>query len=90
MIPDELIEKAAEAAANTPVHGECPTRIRLADMHPDDAQAWRNAARAVIAAVGASIWKTGYNFGSSDEITRALGIITDDQRTPNPYRQEHA
>lgn len=77
MIPKRLIDKAVNAAGEN--------WVLALDWEHDKLYAQVHAA---LEAVAADIWKTGYNFGSSDEITRALGIITDDERTPNPYIQE--
>lgn len=69
--PEELIEKAAEAAMNAPYNGETPTLTAITDAHPIDAEGWRDVARAVIAVVGEPIWLQGY---------KAPPV------TPNPYR----
>lgn len=79
MIPKRIIEKAVNAAEDNWI---------VIDQWQHD-KTWAQVSAALHAVAG-DIWATGYNFGSSDEITRALGIINDDQRTPNPYRQEHA
>lgn len=91
-IPQHLIDQAA-------------TEIYVANMFGDEfaRDAWRDKsdadpvkhmtralAQVALEAIAADIWQTGYNFGSSDEIMRTLGIITDNERTPNPYRIEHA
>ena len=75
MIPDHLIDKAAHAAVNTPIYGDEPTRERLADMHPEDAQAWLDTTRAALEAVAADIWDEG-NYAGCDR----------SENHDNPYR----
>ena len=88
MIPDHLIEKAAHAAINTPIYGDEPTRERLADMHPEDAQAWLDTTRAALEAVAGDIFQHGYNLGKTDGLLDRIGI--DAPNNPNPYRNERA
>lgn len=80
MIPDHLIDKAAQAI----VTGMFSTSL-LADMHPDDAAYARADARAALEAVAADIWDEGYEAGMLD--TYRLGRDMDLTITPapNPY-----
>ena len=82
MIPDHLIDKAAHAAVNTPIYGDEPTRERLADMHPEDAQAWLDTTRAALEAVAADIWDEGY------EAAARYHDLDTEHAAPNPYEQE--
>ena len=54
MIPDHLIDKAAQAI----VTGMFSTSL-LADMHPEDAAYARADARAALEAVAGDIWDEG-------------------------------
>ena len=76
MIPDHLIDKAAQAI----VTGMFRTSL-LADMHPEDAAYARADARAALEAVAADIWEQGAEHGAL-----APGYDPDD----NPYRNERA
>ena len=85
MIPDHLIDKAAHAAVNTPIYGDEPTRERLADMHPEDAQAWLDTTRAALEAVAADIWDEGYEAGEEDGYLMGRDAPFT-ETAPNPYR----
>ena len=93
MIPDHLIDKAAQAI----VTGMGGTSL-LADMHPEDAAYARADARAALEAVAADLWDEGHrtrvqrgpdgctcNAWNEDECgcgEFGTGPIV----TPNPYR----
>ena len=84
MIPDHLIDKAAQAIV-TGMGG----KTLLADMHPEDAAYARADARAALEAVAADIWEDGYEEGAGDE----FAINRADERgeewpplAPNPYK----
>ena len=79
MIPDYLIDKAAQAIV-TGMGGES----LLADMHPEDAGYARADARAALEAVAPHIFQHGYNLGRTDELLHQAGIDTPE--TPNPYK----
>ena len=72
MIPDHLIDKAAQAIV-TGAGG----KSLLADMHPEDAAYARADARAALEAVAADIWDDAI------DDTAGQGTI---QIPPNPYR----
>lgn len=86
MIPDELLRKAAEAAVNAPVYDDEPPRARLADMHPDDVQAWLNTTRAALEAVAHIIWNQGWEAGMSYVVSLERGY-DDDENVTNPYER---
>ena len=83
MIPDHLIDKAAQAIVTGT--GSKPL---LTDMHPEDAAYARADARAALEAVAAHIWdegeKVGYVHGQHDAHRFDPG--PDYTETPNPYR----
>lgn len=58
MIPDHLIDKAAQAIV-TGMGG----KSLLADMHPEDAAYARADARAALEATAADIWNQGWDVG---------------------------
>lgn len=76
MIPDHLIDKAAQAIV-TGMGGES----LLTDMHPEDAAYARADARAALEAVAADIWDEGW---ISRHDAGEMHTVT-----PNPYRIEH-
>ena len=83
MIPDHLIDKAAQAIV-TSMGGKTP----LADMHPEDAAYARADARAALEAVAAEFWgegeKAGYVHGQHDAHRFDPG--PNYTESPNPYR----
>lgn len=90
MIPDRLIDRAAEAAADAPYAGESPPHIPIGGMHPVDAQAWRDAARAVIRVVAADIWDEAAEaiWRESGEGWNGEYPYDSSPTTPNPYREK--
>ena len=85
MIPDHLIDKAAQAAVSS-----TGTKLLLADMHPMDAAYARADARAALEAVAHIIWNQGWEAGMSYVISLERGI-DDDENVSNPYeRNENA
>ena len=74
MIPDHLIDKAAQAIVTG-----MGSKLLLADMHPEDAVYARADARAALEAVAADIWEQGSEAGF-------WAADTGDVPPPNPYR----
>lgn len=94
MIPDHIIDKAAQA-----ILGSTGSTGRLEDLHPDDAAYMRADARAALEAVAADIWEEGAESGwqATGEGWNgecANGTTHDGAQsfrdagndTPNPYR----
>ena len=94
MIPDHLIDKAAQAIVTG-----MGSKSRLADMHPEDAAYARADARAALEAVAADIWEQGaesgwqatgegwngeYANGTTHDGAQSFRDAGND--TPNPYR----
>ena len=61
MIPDHLIDRAAQAIVTG-----MGSKSLLADMHPEDAAYARAEALAALETVAADIWDQGYRAGFSD------------------------
>ena len=76
MIPDHLIDKAAQAIV-TGMGG----KSLLTDMHPEDAAYARADARAALEATAADIWDEAIDAASEQ------GTV---QIPDNPYRNERA
>ena len=83
MIPDHLIDKAAQAIVTG-----MGSKSLLADMHPEDAAYARADARAALEAVAADIWDEGENAGyvngqhDSNRFDPGPGYV----ENTNPYR----
>lgn len=78
MIPDHLIDKAAQAIV-TGMGG----KSLLADMHPEDAAYARADARAALEAVAAGIWDDGEEAGLDNALWKP-GY--EHCHVKNPYR----
>ena len=83
MIPDHLIDKAAQAI----VVGMGGKSL-LADMHPEDAAYARADARAALEAVAANIWDEGWEQGMAYVTGMERGTDDDDldHAITNPYK----
>lgn len=93
MIPDHLIDRAAQAIVTG-----MGSKSLLAGMHPEDAAYARAEALAALEAVAADIWDEGYQAGFADgPIICACGAWNDSECAcgnygngetpePNPYR----
>ena len=83
MIPDHLIDKAAQAIVTG--MGSKPL---LADMHPVDAAYARADARAALEAVAAHIWDEGWSQGMAYVTGMERGTDDDDldHAITNPYK----
>ena len=80
MIPDHLIDKAAQAVVTG-----MGSKSLLADMHPEDAGYARADARAALEAVAADIWDEGYEAGEEDGYLMGRDEPFT-ETAPNPYR----
>lgn len=83
MIPDHLIDKAAQAIVTG-----MGSKSRLADMHPEDAAYARADARAALEAVAADIWDAATEAQASWEWLAERGREGDipSPQDNNPYR----
>ena len=83
MIPDHLIDKAAQAI----VVG-MGSKSLLADMHPEDAAYARADARAALEATAAHIWDEGWSQGMAYVTGMERGTDDDDldHAITNPYK----
>lgn len=83
MIPDHLIDKAAQAIVTG-----MGSKSLLADMHPEDAAYARADARAALETVAADIWDEGWAQGMAYVTGMERGTDDDDldHTITNPYR----